>query len=276
MGTEDKWWLNNFKIPEIWSKGITGKGVKIAVLDTGISYPHSDLDLDPALFNDVTKSSSVYSDILGHGTHCIGIIKASNNAIGSTGIAYDSQIYVCKITHDEYGDTAQYQIEGIKWALSQNVDIISISKGDPSEDKNLEAAIIAADSQGTLIVASSGNKIPGYPDDHIYYPARYNTTLSVGGIDENNNPLQDSLLTGETNIYAPGKDILSTYKNNSFTTLSGSSQAAPYTAGICALILQYQRIKKPNFKATAVKQIILSNAGISGFGKIINLENVFI
>jgi subtilisin family serine protease len=275
MGNEDKWWLKNFNISEIWSKGFTGKGIKIAVLDTGISYPHPDLELDPELFKDVTNSVSGPNDLQGHGTHCIGIIKASDNTIGSTGIAYNSLIYPCKITHDEDGDTTDYLIKGINWAISQNVDIISISKGDPFEDSNLEAVITEADNQGILVVASSGNKTPGYASDHIYYPARYPVTLSVGGIDENNSPLSDSILTGETNIYAPGKEILSTYPNNSFKPLSGSSQATPYVAGICALILEFERRKQPGCKAKETKDIILANASVSDLGKIINISNVF-
>jgi subtilisin family serine protease len=274
-GINDKWWLKNFNIAEIWSKGITGKGVKIAILDTGISYPHVDLDLDKNLFNDVTDSSSGTQDLNGHGTHCTGIIKALNNEQGSIGIAYHSVIYVCKIRHDTLGDKNDYLVKGIKWAIAQNVDIISISKGDPFEDQNIGSAIHDADIKGILVVAAAGNRITGYPDDHIYYPARYETTLSVGGIDENNMPLQNSLLTNETNIFAPGKQILSTYKNNGFISLSGSSQATPYIAGVSALVLEFQRLKNPQIEPKNIKDLILKNADVSAFGKIINIKNMF-
>jgi len=274
-GISEKWWLKKFNIPEIWSKGITGKGIRIAVLDTGISYPHIDLNLEPKLFNDVTKSASGINDIDGHGTHCTGIIKAMNNDSGAIGLAYNSMIYVCKITHDTQGDKNEYLIQGLKWAIAQGVDIISISKGDPFGDKNLELAINEADSKGILVIASAGNLVPGYPSDHIYYPARYKTTISVGGIDEKDNPLKDSLLTNETDIYAPGNEILSTYKNNDFVTLSGSSQAAPFIAGVCALILEHQRIKDPSLNAKKIKEIILKHAISLSFGKKVNLDTIF-
>jgi minor extracellular protease Epr len=270
-----KWWLKNFNLPEIWSQGISGKGIKIAVLDTGISYPHPDLSLDENLFENVTESTPGTNDSNGHGTHCIGIIKMGNNEIGSTGIAYNSSIYVCKITDDEFGDRDEYMIKGIEWSISNNVDIISISKGNPFDDNNLQRVITAAASKGILVVAAAGNKIQGYPDKHIYYPARYNTTLSVGGIDENNLPLNDSLLTNETDIYAPGKEILSTYKSNSYLNLSGSSQATPFIAGICALVLEYKRTTKPEMKAIEVKDILINNAFSVNYGRILDLKNIF-
>jgi subtilisin family serine protease len=278
-GLTDKWWLNNFKVADIWSKGITGKGIKIAVLDTGISYPHTALDLNPDLFMDVTKSASGAADLNGHGTHCAGIIKASRLDTGPVGVAYNATMYLCKITHDDFGDIDDYLIQGIKWAIAQHVDIISISKGNPFEDKNIESAIIEADNQGILVVAAAGNKTPEYPDDHIYYPARYCSlthTISVGGVDENNLPLSDTLLTNETEIYGPGFEILSTYLNNGFSALSGSSQAAPFIAGICALILEKARKTDPAFSANKIKEILLQNALTLNFGKVLSTEFFFI
>jgi subtilisin family serine protease len=271
----EKWWLTNFGIKEIWASGYTGLGVKIAILDTGISYPHTDLSLDKTLFTDVTKSASGIDDKIGHGTHCAGIIKASNNEFGSTGIAYNSTLYICKTTHDQYGDKDEYILQGIKWAIGQNVDIISISKGQPMEGEGIHQAIMDANAQGILIVAAAGNLTPGFPDNHIFFPARYPETLSVGGTDENNKPLHDAILTNETNIYAPGKEIPSTFINNSYASLSGSSQATPYVAAACALLLEFKRNTDPHFPANEIKGLILKNATNANVGKLINLANLF-
>lgn len=272
---KDEWWLSNFDIPKIWQMGYTGAGIKIAVLDTGIAYPHPDLKIDPALFYDATDSASGMQDNFGHGTHCAGIIKALNNDYGAVGIAYDSQLYISKVTGDKYGDKSTYLIKAVKWAISQNVHIISISKGDPSFNKDLETIINQANSAGILVVCSAGNKIQGYPDNHIYYPARFETTLSVGGIDSKNNPLNDSILTNETKIFAPGKEILSTYTNNGYANLSGSSQAAPYVAAVCALYLQFKRKTNPAFVATDIKKILTDTAKDAPFGKLINPNQLF-
>jgi subtilisin family serine protease len=274
-GSAGAWWLKNYHIPEIWARGDTGLGVKIAVLDTGISFPHTDLQLDLALLHDVTGSSSGIRDLNGHGTHCAGIIKAVNKAVGPTGVAYNAELLICKITSDDFGDTSDYQVAGIEWAIAQDVDIISISKGDPFGNPPIQAALSAAKLKGILVVASAGNKIAGYPDDHIYYPGRYDECLSVGGIDELEQPLADSLLTGETKIFAPGKDILSTWPDNSFNQLSGSSQATPFVAGVCALALEFYRKRSPGFHAADLESILIQNATVAPFGKIINVNGIF-
>jgi subtilisin family serine protease len=272
----EKWWLKDFNIPELWIRGFTGKGIKIAVLDTGISYPHEDLKLDNELFHDATASPTGPNDRLGHGTHCAGIIKSSTGQSGTVGIAYNSILYVCKVTSDNSGDKARYLTDGINWALSQEVDIISISKGNPFYDKNLEAVIAKANTQGVLVICAAGNKIDGYADDHIYYPARYAHTLSVGGLQKERTPLTDSILTNETSLFAPGKELLSTYKNNDYVSLSGSSQAAPFVAGVAALALEHKRKSDPAFKASGLKKLLLDTADVSHFGKIINPLKLFI
>ena len=268
-----KWWLNNYKIPELWNMGLTGKGVKIAVLDTGISYPHPDLILNQKFLYDVTNSPSGYQDKEGHGTHCTGIIKASYNGIGPTGIAYNADVYTCKITHDKAGDDSSYLADALAWAITQQVDIISISKGSAIDDKSVETQIKVAKSKGILIVAAAGNIVSGYPHDHIYYPARYDGVLSVGGVDENNLVLSDSILTGETKIFAPGKNILSTYLNSGYCSLTGSSQATPFVAGVCALLLENKRKNEPSFKAIDIQNTLLSKADSLVQIKIINPKN---
>jgi len=274
-GLQGKWWLADYGMPKIREKGFNGKGVKIALLDTGIVLPHHALDLDPALFTDVTKSPSGIRDLSGHGTHCAGILKASGQEHGPIGIAPGSTLYVCKVTHDTMGDKPGYLAQGIRWAITQNVDIISISKGDPFGDKTLATAVEEAAAKGILVVASSGNKVPGFPSDHIYYPARYPAVLSVGGIDQGRVPLQDSILTGETALFAPGKEILSTWKNDGFLAQSGSSQATPWVAGAGALLLEMKRRTDPGYSPSGIRDVLLNNASAAGFGKIVRLENLF-
>lgn len=269
---DDFWWIKDYGIAGLWKKGLSGKGVKIAILDTGISYPHPDLNLNSDWFKDVSDSASGIKDINGHGTHCAGIIKASNNGFGITGIAYDADVYVCKIRNDDIGDDFSYLIKGIEWAISRKCDIVSISNGRPVADAKLEAAIEKAALQNILVVCAAGNKTPGYPDDHIYYPARFSKTLSVGGVDESRAPLQDSLLTGETGIFAPGHKIFSTYKDTGYEKLSGSSQATPFIAGVGALLLEYAKNKGKPCKPSDIKDIIINGALSTSFGSIINIE----
>jgi len=268
----DMWWLCNFKIPDIWNHGITGRGVKIAVLDSGISYPHVDLDLDQELFSDLTGKKD-WLDKSGHGTHCIGIIKASKANSEIMGVAYNSTIYVGKISHDIKGDKPEYLVSGIEWAINNKVDIISISKGSPRwNDADLKRAIDNAVEKGILIFAAAGNKRSDTSVDELYYPARFKNVISVGAIDENNRPISTTLNTNDINIYAPGQSILSTHLNNKFERLSGSSQATPYVAGACALALESVRIKNSSINAISIINELLQRSDNTSFGKILNIH----
>jgi subtilisin family serine protease len=80
-------------------------------------------------------------------------------------------------------------------------------------------------------------------------------------------------LTGETAIFAPGKEIESSTLQNQFITLSGSSQAAPVVAGVAALLLEYYRRDVPGFRADELREILLSHGTPAPFGKIINMKN---
>ncbi len=274
-GDQEYGWLKGFGIPEIWHKGFTGKGIRVAVLDTGIAYPHDHLDLDPALFTDCTGSSSGVADLSGHGTHCAGIIKGYGYGRGPTGIAFGSTLLVGKVTHDQQGDRPGFLVKAIEWATTFKADIISVSKGDPVGHKELAEAVAKATGAGILVVAAAGNRIAGFPSDHIYYPARYPGVFSVGGIDDRNLALGDSLLTGETMIFAPGHNILSTYPDNGFATLSGSSQATPYVAGICALLLEKLRREDPSAGAALLPRLLADRATPAPFGKILNVKDLF-
>jgi subtilisin family serine protease len=268
------WWQEKVQLSHLRNLGLYGTGIKVAILDTGVVYPHPGLKLDPTLFSDVTKSKSGYIDILGHGTHCLGIIAASELPGNATGIAPQATCFVGKITKDDYGDMPGYLAVGIDWAVSRQVDIISISNGNPNPHDKVKSAIQSALNAGILVVAAAGNKVAGFPDDHIYYPARFDNVLSVGGLDSLDEPLNDSLLTGETDIFAPGKEIESTHLNDQFVRLSGSSQATPVVAAISALLLEYFRRDNPRYQATDLRELIIRNGNPAKFGKIINIQNI--
>lgn len=269
---QNYWWLDDYGIPALHAQGFTGKGIKIAMLDTGVCLTHPALKLDKNLLHDVTGSPSGVNDVRGHGTHCTGIIMATAYGdIEPLGIAPNATIYVCKITHDTYGDDNTYLTAAIEWAIAQNVDIVSISNGFPSDmDSDVEQAINNGVKMGMLFVCAAGNKTLGYPDNHIYYPARYDASISVGGIDQNREPIASSILTNETKIFAPGANIFSTYLNNEYTRLSGSSQATPFVAATCALFVEQQRRNNPAYKASQVTPQLLGEADAFQYGKIIN------
>lgn len=281
------WWLNDFKIKELWDKGLTGKGIKIAVLDTGISLPHPDLNITPSTnCNDITDSETYYRDIDkdAHGTHCTGIIKSSNNGFGITGIAYDSDVFICKISKDIdvnsglIDDDISYVEMGIKWAIERNVDIISISKGFYSDYKKIQPIIKDAfENKNILFVCAGGNNIGTKIYSEIFYPAFYDECLSVGAIDQERKISPTSITSGRLKLLAPGIDILSTSSNNGYKKLSGSSQATPFIAGVAALTIQYLKEKQKKYNAKGIYELIIDASDpIKDYSyKIINPTNIF-
>ena len=263
---QDIWWVRDFGVDNLWEDGLSGKGVRIAVLDTGLSLPHPDLPFDEDHFTDVTGSFSGIKDWWGHGTHVTGIIGAADNGIGIKGIAPDAELFVCKIRHDDRGDNLSYLRKGLKWALDLKVDIVSISLGFKKDD-GLHELIVQLHDLGSLIVCAAGNGTSD-PNVNILFPASYQETLSVGGVDRFSKPLPDTLNASQTDIFAPGKDILSTFLNGKWHKQSGSSQACPYVAGVAALWLERERRKRA-VSPKDLKGELMEHSRVENHGRII-------
>jgi subtilisin family serine protease len=265
------WWYKDFNIGALWSKGLNGADVKIAVLDSGISLPHADLNIVDANLKDLSDSGTGIKDWTGHGTHVCGIIKAGNvSGLGIRGVAFESRFYLGKITHDIHGDEkVELLIKGIEWAIENSVNIISISNGRRDNNAGLEAIIKKAFANKILIVCAAGNK-DAASGNEILYPARYDETLSVGGITQTKIPLPDSINSNNTDLFAPGEAIRSTSLKNNYASLSGSSQAAPYVAGVAALLLQAAKKENGNFDARDLKNELIKHADSRPFGRLIN------
>lgn len=266
------WWYNDFNIGKLWSEGLSGEGIKIAVLDSGIALPHPDLILNGSNQKDLSKSNSGMVDWTGHGTHVAGIIKATSNGFGVKGLAFNSNFYIAKITNDIHGDRLEYLIDAIHWAIDNKVHIISISNGVAENNPLLESAIKKAFGQEILVICAAGNKLESSGTD-ILYPAKYPQALSVGGVTKSKEMLPDTINNIQTDIFAPGEDILSTSINKSYVSLTGSSQATPYVAGVAALLLEAARKKDPQYNPSNLKKELLEGANPKPFGKLINPVN---
>lgn len=268
----DQWWINNYGIPEIWAKGITGKGVKIAIIDTGISLPHKDLNIKESNCFDVTESKYSFIDKDGHGTHCAGIINATNNGTGITGVAYDAEILPIKIDSDKHGSNIILMEDAIKLAIEKEVNIISISIGFVRETKNIENTIKMAIEKNIIIIVAGGNKLANQTKDKLKYPAVYNSCFSVGAIDKQRKIIPQTIFSESLNILAPGKDIISTWLNNSFKSETGTSQAAPFVAGVFALAIQAQKKIQNQHNVTNLNELLIQTANqyVNSNLKIIN------
>jgi major intracellular serine protease len=226
--------------PDIW-KETKGKGITIAVLDTGCETGHPDLAgriIGGRNFtNDDQGNTDIYEDYNGHGTHVAGTIAASLNDTGVAGVAPEAHLLILKVLGKNGSGQYDWIIDAIHYAVSQKVDIISMSLGGPADVKELHDAIKEAIAQNVLVVCAAGNEGDGeHATDELAYPGAYNEVISVGAVDLDRNSSQFTNSNNEVDLVAPGEKITSTYLNGSYATLSGTSMATPHVSGALALL----------------------------------------
>jgi major intracellular serine protease len=238
-------------VKNFWNKGIYGEGTVIAIADTGIDIKHEslfdkviggrnftkDYDHDPNNFNDEN----------GHGSHIAGIIGANNKKF-LIGMAPKSSLLILKVlTNQGIGDVNNL-IQSIYYAITwrgengEKVDILTMSLGSKLDNPILHEAILAAVSHGISVVVASGNDGDGMDSEEFRYPGAYNEVIEVGSVNAQKAPSRFSNNNKEIDLVAPGEEIFSTYKNNTYKTLSGTSMAAPFVAGSLALLREESKI----------------------------------
>jgi len=232
------WGIELVGVPNFW-KYTKGRGIKVAVLDTGIAYKHPDLEGAILDMKDFTNSRSGASDMNGHGTHCAGIIVARDNSTGIVGVAPEAELLIGKVLDDNGSGSEEMVASGIEWAIESGADIISMSLGSPYPSKRIQKAIKIAIDNNLFVICAAGNSGPFL--DTVDYPGAFEETIAVGSIDRRKKISNFSSRGKEVDVVAPGDEILSTYPPRGLAKLSGTSMAAPFVAGISALILSKHR-----------------------------------
>ncbi|MDJ1422442.1 MAG: S8 family serine peptidase [Candidatus Methanoperedens sp.] len=221
----------------VHNQSITGTGVKIAVLDTGIDYNHEDLKENykggyDFVFNDLDPmDDSTGPYINSHGTHVSGIIAAEKNGAGVVGVAPNADIYAIKVLNGGGSGLASWIISGIEWAVDNNMSIATMSLGGP-DDISIRNAVDNAYNAGVLLIASAGNTNGG----SVTYPAAYDSVIAITATDVTGQKASFSSVGPEIELAAPGVGIYSTIIGNGYDYKNGTSMAAPHVAGVAALI----------------------------------------
>ena len=213
-----------------WAAGYRGKGVKVAVLDTGILAGHDDVSAVKTI--DVGYGTA---DGHGHGTHVSGIIGAKlDNGKGGAGVAPECSIYSIKVLKDNGSGASSYIISGVNQAVNNKVDIINMSLGGALYSQVEANAYQRAYEAGIAVFCAAGNEF----SNSAHYPAAYKNTISVAALDKSMGKAYFSNYDSGVRYSAPGVDIFSTYKDSksSYKSMSGTSQATPVTAGAAAVI----------------------------------------
>ena len=231
---------------KLWNEGYTGKGIKVAVLDTGCDINHiclKDRIIDYKNFtfngdkNDVT-------DIKGHGTHVAGIIAGNRVKEGVTGVAPDCELIICKVI-SSHGGFDEDIIEGLEYAISKNVDIINMSIGGTGDHITIHKLIKKATELGISVVCAGGNYGDGNAEtDELIYPGAYEEVIEVGAVDSNDMICKFSNSNDMIDVCSYGKGITSTFPENRYAKLDGTSQATPHVSGVLALLKQKFKVEQ--------------------------------
>jgi len=243
------WGIKACNIPEAW-KEHKGEGVKIAIVDTGMPW-HDDINKNiTGDSKNFTKESTVL-DKNGHATHCAGIVGALQNGYGVVGVAPKAILYFYKALDKNGSGSFSAIAEAIREAVKDKVDIISLSLGATIGVRVLQDACMFAYNHNVIIFAAAGND-----SKNVNYPARYNTCIAVSAINRNFKLAYFSSRGKTVDFGGPGVEILSTWLNNGYAMLSGTSMACPFIAGVGALILAKHRMAGGNTPVRNMHEMI--------------------
>ena len=246
--------------------GARGRGVKVGLLDTGIDASHPDLKKKVAGFAEFNSLGQQISkkarDSDEHGTHCAGTIVGGDASGRSIGMAPEAKLYTALVLDGDNGGTDAQVLAGIDWALSNNVDVISMSLGglmmDPETPPTYTEAILSCIEQGVPVVAAIGNEghqTTGSPGNDLF-------ALSIGATDNDDRTagfsggrtqvIRESdyidskylpLPYTKPEISAPGVAVMSSVPDGKWKAFSGTSMATPHVAGAIAQLLSATRIR---------------------------------
>jgi len=280
------WALDVINAPEVWNQNITGNGIVVAVVDSGVDYTHPDLDgniwrnageiagngIDDdrnGYIDDIRGWDFVASDnnpmdldFEGHGTHIAGAIAAERNNFGITGVAPNAKIMPVRVLAAFGRGSVNNVAAGIRYAADNGANVINLSLGNdfvPSDVVN--NAIQYANNKGSVVVIAAGN----LGDIQPAYPARNADSwgIAVGSIDVRGRMADISNRAGSRPLdylVAPGVEIVSTTPDEDYELRSGTSFATPHVAGVAALVLN----ANPTLTPAQVEYILTTTANRNG------------
>ena len=227
------WHLPKATFEPIWRR-VTGKGIVAAVLDTGCN-PH-DLLPEPVHAESFVQGQN-WKDGNGHGTHCAGTVLGRDGI----GVAPGASLMVGKVLSNGGSGSSDGIAKGIRWAADKGADVISMSLGSSSPYEPTREALKYAWSKGAITVSAAGNSGFTGRQNTIGYPARYLDGLSIGAYRQDGQRASFSSGGRELDICCPGQDVISCSTTNGYRSMSGTSMATPFAAGLFCLIIELMR-----------------------------------
>ncbi|MEB3211323.1 MAG: S8 family serine peptidase [Leptolyngbyaceae bacterium] len=273
------WGVERINARDVWEQGTTGKGVTVAVLDSGVDFTHIDLDdniwinsdeipgngidddgngyIDDRLGWDFVDGDGRPMDLEGHGTHVAGTIAAERNGFGVTGVAPDAAIMAVRVLDEEGQGFVSDIVRGLYYAINNGADVINLSLGGNSPTPEIRTAIRDAFNLGIPVIMAAGNEGRSVPSFPAQFAAQWG--IAVGASDRTDRFANFSNQAGFTPldyVVAPGVSIPSTLPGDRYGLLSGTSMATPHVAGTVALMLD----ANPTLTPSEVETILINTA----------------
>ncbi|MBL8919200.1 MAG: peptidase S8 [Myxococcaceae bacterium] len=251
---EKQWNLRMINMPKAWDR-VKGKGVVVAVLDTGVAYEdHDDFIRVPDLKGtkfvegyDFVNKDRHANDDHGHGTHVAGTIaQATNNGEGVAGVAFEAAVMPVKVLDHFGGGTSANIADAIRWAADHGANVINMSLGGGGRSLVMEKAVEYARKKGVVVVCAAGNGGRGI----VEYPAAYPGSVAVAAVGPGGTRAPYSSWGKELDVAAPGGDKLQgeeagiiqntidreDVSRSVYASYQGTSMATPHVAGVAALL----------------------------------------
>ncbi|MCC6556523.1 MAG: peptidase S8 [Polyangiaceae bacterium] len=244
---KDQWHMERIGAMRAWDFA-TGRGVTVAVVDTGIACEtHGPYNKGTDLASTVcvegwnfVSNNEHANDDQGHGTHVAGTIaQSTNNGIGATGVAFHARLMPVKVLSENGWGTTAAVADGIRWAADHGAHVINLSLGGPRNSKVLQSAIDHAISRGTVVVAAAGNT-----GGRVQYPGASDGVIGVSATDSDDKLAKFSSRGEGVDIAAPGVNVVQQTicnrgrdKCERYPGYSGTSMASPHVAGAAALLV---------------------------------------
>lgn len=246
---------------------VMGKGVKVAIIDSGIAKNHPGIAGKVIAETDLTGTGEGPSDLNGHGTH-VACIVACNDAT-YRGVAPEVSLYSAKVLSQSGAGYLSDVIAGIEWGIDQKVDIMNLSIGtfvSPCDGlDSLSNAVNSAVERGVIVVVSAGNNGPAVST--LTSPGCAEKALTVGAMSDtgviaefsSRGPTADGRV--KPDLVAPGMDVIAADTSTGFVSKYGTSMAAPHVTGVAALLKSMAPTKTP----TEIRELLLKNTVGAGF-----------
>lgn len=248
------WAVAAYGMPALWSRS-QGAGIRVAVLDTGVEPGHPALAGAVKEHRNFTKDVSPF-DTNGHGTHVAGIIAARESM---RGVAPQCEIVSCKVLGNSGSGSLESVARAIHFCVDHDINIIVMSLGAPVGHEYLHQAVKRACTHGIAVVCAAGND-----GGRVSFPAAYDETIGVGAVDRDGKVCEFSCRGKEIDVAAPGVEICSCWPGGGYATLSGTSMAAPFVAGVLALAASECGAKVGRHAAEILRETS-TDAGPKGF-----------